>query len=75
MTWDYRVIATEYEGELMFGIHEVYSEDGVPTMCTENAMDVAGETLDWMRAALLKPILSYADFEEGGKYYMEEDDE
>jgi len=81
MTWDYRAIAKEYSGEVMFGIHEVYYEDGVPTMCTENAVEVAGDTLadlsqtlKWMRKALRKPILNYADFEEGGKYYAEEDD-
>lgn len=81
MTWDYRVLAKEYKGfnetEILFGIHEVYyNDDGEPDMCTEDAVAVIGDnlaelvqTLDWMRKAFLRPILSSADFEEGGKYY------
>ena len=77
MTWNHRIIAKEYKDQLWFGIHEVfYNKDGVPDMCTEGAVDIIGEslseisqTLRWMRKALRKPILNYADFEEGGKYY------
>ena len=76
MKWDYRVLAKECEGELMFGIHEIYYDgDGVPEMCTQDAVDVVGDnlaelvqTLAWMRKALRQPILSYTDFGEGGKY-------
>ena len=77
MTWNHRVLAKEYEGELEFGIHECYyNDDGVPEMCTENPVAVVGDnlaelvqTLDWMRKSLRQPILSYTDFEEGGKYW------
>jgi len=81
MTWNHRVIRKEYKGfneiEIQFGIHEVYyNDDGVPDMCTENPVDVVGDnikelkqTLRWMRKALSQPVLDYADFEEGGKYY------
>ena len=80
MTWNHRVLAHEHKGELTFGIHEVfYNDDGVPDMCTEDAVGVVGDnladisqTLKWMRKALRKPILSYSDFEEGGKYYKKD---
>ena len=87
MTWNYRVIAKEYKGfnetEVAFSIHEVfYNDDGIPDMCTEDAVAVVGETLadlsqtlKWMRKALRKPILNYAAFEEYGKYYTEEQDD
>ena len=81
MTWNHRVITKEYRGfnevEVLFEIHEVYyNDDGIPEMCTEDAVGVVGDnlaelkqTLRWMRKALRQPILNYADFEEGGKYY------
>ncbi len=86
MIWNHRVIAKEYKGfneiEVEFGIHEVYyNDDGVPDKCTVDAVSVGGEnladlsqTLEWMRMALVQPILNYADFEGGGKYYAEEQD-
>jgi len=81
MTWNHRVLTREYKGfneaEVLFEIHEVfYNDDGIPEMCTEDAVSVVGDnlaelkqTLRWMRKALRQPILNYADFEEGGKYY------
>jgi len=84
MTWNYRVLAREYKGfnenDVTFSIHEVYyNDDGVPEMCTEDAVSVVGDnlaeisnTLLWMKKALKKPILSYSDFEPGGKYYAED---
>lgn len=85
MSWNYRILAREYKGfneiEMTFSIHEVYyNKDGIPEMCTEDAVGVVGEcladlsdTLKWMKKALRKPILSYSDFEEGGKYYKKTD--
>ena len=82
-TWDFRVLAREYRGfnesEVVFEIHEIfYNADGIPDMCTEDPVGVVGDsladlsqTLKWMRKALRKPILSYSDFEQGGKYYKE----
>ena len=81
--WNYRILAREYKGfneiEVVFEIHEVfYTADGFPDMCTEDPVGVVGDTLaglsktlKWMRKALRKPILNYADFEEGGKYYTD----
>ena len=85
MTWNHRVLAREYKGynevEFAFSIHEVFYTDGIPDMCTEDPVGVVGDsladisqTLKWMRKALRKPILNYADFEEGGKYYTDAKD-
>jgi len=78
MTWNHRVLAQEYNGELTFSIHEIFYTDGIPDACTESPVGVVGDsladlsqTLKWMRKALRKPILNYADFEEGGKYYTD----
>ena len=85
-TWDFRVLAREYRGfnesEVVFEIHEIfYNADGIPDMCTEDAVGVVGDnlaeisdTLRWMKKALRKPILSYSDFEPGGKYYTDAKD-
>lgn len=82
MTWNHRCLVKEHETpdgkEFEFGIYEVYyNDDGIPNMCTENPVAVVGEsmadlsqTLDWMRKALRQTLLAYADFEEGGKYYL-----
>ena len=79
--WNYRILAQDYKGELWFGIHEVFYTDGIPDMCTEDAVGVVGDnlaeisdTLRWMKKALKKPILSYSDFEPGGKYYTDAKD-
>ena len=80
--WNYRILAQEYNGELVFGIFEIfYNSDGIPDMCTEDPVGVVGDsladlsqTLKWMRKALRKPILSYSDFELGGKYYTDAKD-
>ena len=80
MTWNHRVLAHERKGELTFGIHEVfYNDDGIPDMCTEDAVGVVGDnlagisqTLRLMLSALIEPILNYTDFEPGGKYYKKD---
>ena len=83
--WNYRILAREYKGfneiEVVFEIHEVfYNKDGIPDMCTEDPVGVVGDnlaeisdTLKWMKKSLKKPILSYSDFEPGGKYYKKTD--
>ena len=72
--WNYRIIRKESEHEIMgkwvrFGIHEVYYSDGKPSMCSVDAMEPHGETLDELKedlkhflAALDKPVLNYEDF-------------
>ena len=79
MTWNHRVLAHEHKGELTFAIHEIFYTDGIPDMCTEDPVGVVGDTLpelsDTLRrmlSALIEPILSYADFEPGGKYYKKD---
>ena len=76
MTWNHRVIRQVCDGEVYFGIYEVYYKDGVPDMCTEDAIGVCAESLDglkqtleWMQKALEQPVLKMSDFEEGGKYF------
>jgi len=79
-TWEYRVLAREHKGEVFFEVHEIFYTDGIPDMCTEDPVGVVGDnlaeisdTLKWMKKALKKPILSYSDFEPGGKYYKKTD--
>ena len=82
MSWNNRVIRQVINGETCFGIHEVYyTDEGEPHMCTADPVESFGETLKelsgviarfWM--ATEKPVLEMTDFEEGGKYYTEEND-
>jgi hypothetical protein len=84
MSWNYRVIHRIYEDfdEESYAIHEVfYNDDGEPHLVSEDAVAPQSETLGWldwvlkfMIKALSKPILEYADFEEGGKYYTDTED-
>lgn len=68
--WNYRVIRKTWkiDGEIehRYGIHEVYYSDGKPSMCTVDAMDPHGETIDELKCdlkyfltALTKPVLDY----------------
>ena len=60
MTWNHRVLAHEHKGELTFAIHEIfYSDDGIPNMCTENAVGVVGDTLPELSATLRLMPVSY----------------
>jgi hypothetical protein len=68
MTWNYRVVHREIDGEDVYAIHEVYYTAGVPDMVTENPIYPMGETWDEFRAdlnsynmAMLDPILEYDD--------------
>lgn len=71
--WNYRIIRKihEHNGEkwVQFGLHEVYYTDGKPSMCSVDAMEPHGETLDELledmkhfQSALAKPTLNYEDF-------------
>ena len=67
--WNYRIVKKTYYGEPLFGIHEVYySEDGKPEMVTVDPVGPAGDTfeellsdVEFMVAALTKPVLDYED--------------
>lgn len=70
MTWNYRVIKTESNGNPHFGIYEVYySEDGKLEGYTSEPVPVewddgesGAEELEWMRKALDHPVLTPSDF-------------
>jgi hypothetical protein len=69
MTWNHRLLATEYESvgskETYFQIHEVYyDEDGKPNGYTANPITIGGDSIDGLRwtvdrikECLEKPIL------------------
>lgn len=71
-TWNYRVISFRHGEEAWCAIHEVYYDDGVPTGHTvEPAVaiwdpaegeDAGVRTLERMREALAKPVLTESDF-------------
>jgi hypothetical protein len=65
MSWNYRVLRQEYNGEPYYTIHEVYyRKNGSIRMWSEDAMDPGGSTpeelasdLSMMQEAFNKPIL------------------
>lgn len=67
--WDYRVVAVERDGQLTYGIYEVYyDEDGSPAMRTEAASEPYGTSLEELRTdydnmaeAFLQPLLTERD--------------
>jgi hypothetical protein len=70
-TWNHRVIrSVEPDGTEFFGVHEVhYDDDGKPSLYSADPVAVCGGaldeirwTLDRMREAVDKPILSKSDF-------------
>lgn len=69
MSWNYRALAHEYNGEVCLKIHEVYyNKDGVPDGYTANPITLQGETLkeiNWklnkIKEALKKPPLWEGD--------------
>jgi hypothetical protein len=75
MTWNYRVIAFEHDGETTHALHEVfYTDDGKPDVYTKYpariSWDAAGGNaeallaLERMREALAKPVLTPRDFQQ-----------
>ena len=62
--WNYRILATEHNGEVFLNIHEVYYENDVPNGCSADPVRVGSETvkgitwsLNKMKEATKKPIL------------------
>ncbi len=75
MSWNYRIIETEFEkypDEKDYSIHEVYyNKDGSIQSITLNPVPVSGDTqeevgriLEMMKEALEKPILKKKKLEE-----------
>lgn len=80
LTWNYRVIRKEQDGEIWFQIHECFydkKKDKIPTSWTVHAIAPIGETLKdlkWtlkmMKRCLKKPVL--IEVERGGVMKLEE---
>lgn len=71
MSWNYRVIAVDYGDDVEYGIHEVFYTGDTPVAYTEEPVPVIGNTpeelaftLEYMKQALDRPILTYEDFGE-----------
>ena len=70
MTWNYRIVKTDFSGAVEFAIHEVYyDENGEPDGATQNPSWPAGETWEEFQAdlnnynmAMLQPVLDYDMF-------------
>ena len=70
MSWNHRLLAHEYKGEVYLEIHEVfYNKEGVPEVYTEKGVSVVAKdvngikwVLDKMQKCIDKPILSVANF-------------
>lgn len=55
MSWNYRVLASEHEGEVFFEIHEVYyDKKHNPTSYTENPVSISGSNLEEVKWVLEK---------------------
>lgn len=71
-TWNYRVISFTHGEDAWCAIHEVYYDDGVPTAYSstpavvmwdlEEGDGAGSRTVDRMREALGKPVLTEGDF-------------
>lgn len=70
MTWNYRIIKHEENGETYYAIHEVYyDKNGKPEAVTKESIAAQDDTpegikqqLEWMLLALKEPTLNYEDF-------------
>ncbi len=73
MSWNYRVIRTEDEGDVCYAIHECYYDkkgDAIPASWTKEAVEVLSDTrvgLFWVLAtmteAVARPVLEVRDGE------------
>jgi len=68
MTWNQRIIKTTEDGLSMFGVHEVYYDNGVPYSITEKSMFGSFESLEELmeevrayQECLVKPVLDMED--------------
>lgn len=82
-TWNHRVLVfTEpSDGSHWYAIHEVHYLDGKPEMYTENPTPVASESIEGLRATLLRmlrcldhPALKETDFALGSDMELESAD-
>ena len=64
MRWNHRVIAKEYNREILLQIHEVYYDKNEPKWFTQDPIHIIGDdleelnwTVDKIKECLNKPIL------------------
>lgn len=64
MSWNYRILAHENNGEVYLQVHEVYYTNNIPDGYTSDPITVGSETLEgieWtlnrMQEAVKKPVL------------------
>lgn len=67
-SWDYRLMAKEYRGEIYFDVHSVYYKDGSPVACSLDPAPVGGSSIDeamkdltLMQECFKKPVIWYGD--------------
>lgn len=77
MTWNYRVLAHEIDGEVFFAIKSVYYEGNkpvsysdTPSVIFEDSLEWVKKTLNLMEEATKKPIL-WANDKFPKKYYTQ----
>ena len=79
--WNHRVLATEHNGEIFFGVHEVYYDDeGKPNASTKEAVRIGSECIEGIQwqltkiyECLQKPIL-WGDERFPQEFKMEENE-
>lgn len=64
MHWNYRIIAREEDGEIIYALHEVYYDGGGQLSYTVNPVTLKAESekgminvLNWAMQATTKPVL------------------
>ena len=70
MSWNYRILEQEFNGEITFAIHEVYySDNGKPRACSEHPTYPMGKTMEELKndlamygEAMKKDVLDYSNF-------------
>ena len=70
MSWNYRLLAKEYKGDVYYQIHEVYYDDnGKPNGYTANPITIGSNDIEGIKwqleeitKCLDKPTLSVKDF-------------
>lgn len=55
MIWNYRVMATEYKGDIVLQVHEVYYNDkGVPSSYSDEPSTIGGENIEEIKDIIQK---------------------
>jgi hypothetical protein len=69
MTWNYRVVKRNMDGDILYGIYEVYYDGDRPVYITTNPIHAHGDTKEELKSDVVrmlnafdKSILTYEDF-------------